>query len=249
MQESAKGADSFDAQPLATLVDLELPGCDALKVRLTARVEQFAELWLRKDAFTTGSFTNLFFEQQVDNFGIFGTALLISKIGVHRPAEDFEARAVEHIERVNTASFREESRTRRFFFKERVFCYCETEMLYPTATALPGELLRICFLKENSFQGEGTRAGRTGLLRSSALPINDLVDRTLCAEYQALSEICDLLDAKGVNGSQARCFVSGTVKLWTTGASCLSCVGIMRQFAQLYPSVALEVVMAKRLAA
>lgn len=32
--------------------------------------------------------------------------------------------------------------------------------------------------QENSFHGEGTRAGRAGLLRSWSLPISDLVDRT-----------------------------------------------------------------------
>ena len=134
-----------------------------------------------------------------------------------------------------------------------------------------------------------TKAGSEGL---GALPL-----RSLCAEYQALSELCDRLECLKDAGTLGHCitasrFVScshklaeapehvqdsqkapnvvtsehplfppsnlvgrffskthqegsapwfGTVRLWTSGPSCLSCVRAMRQLRQIFPGVCLEV--------
>ncbi|CAE7866993.1 unnamed protein product, partial [Symbiodinium necroappetens] len=43
---------------------------------------------------------------------------------------------------------------------------------------------------------------KSGLLRPWALPISEVVDRSLCAEFQALSHICDLLDDAGVKQAE-----------------------------------------------
>lgn len=232
----------MEIQPLATLVDVGLPGCDLLKQRLIHRLEVFSGQWLREDPFRASN--ALLFEYQVDNFGLFGTAMLLDKIGISRPDPDFEQRAISRIGQ-EEANRSEDWRRQRFFFKERVYCYTEFVLQHPSAKD-PGKL-HGSLLKENSFLGEGTRAGKTGLLRSTQLPINELVDRTLCAEFQTLSELCDLLDSAGITGKASRHFVSGRSSLWTSGASCLSCVGIMRQFMSLFPNVTLHVLCAKRL--
>merc|ERR1712151_705990 len=142
---------------------------------------------------------------QVDNFGLLGTAALLGRLGILRTTGiKFEARAKQRLcaEEINR---QEDWRRQRFFFKERVYCYAEFALEHPS---LPdSRMLQGSLLKENSFLGEGTRAGRTGLLRSTALPINELVDRTLCAEFQALSELCDVVDSAGVTGRSARRFV------------------------------------------
>lgn len=231
----------MDCQPLATLVDIGLPGCKPLEQRLTSLIATFADKWLKLDAEKASS--SLLFEWQVDNFGVLGTALLLKHIGIGSPDTRFEQRARQRIGAEET-SRGDDWRRQRFFFKERVYCYIEFALKHPTAK--DPHKLQGTLVKENSFLGEGTRAGRTGLLRSTSLPINDLVDRTLCAEFQALSELCDLLDSVGITGKSSRRFVTGTVTLWTTGASCLSCVGTMRQFLQVFPSTTLEVRCAKR---
>jgi len=241
--EALKKGETMDSQPLATLVDINLPGCAPLQDQLSARITAFADRWKREDALKASN--ALLFEWQVDNFGIFGTRLLLSCIGIGLPGVEFEQRALQRIA-AEEAARSEDWRKQRFFFKERVHCYAEFALRHPRVE--DADKLQGTMIKENSFLGEGTRAGRTGLLRSTSLPINELVDRTLCAEFQTLAELCDLLDNAGITGKSSRRFVSGKVSLWTTGASCLSCVGTMRQFLQLFPSTTLEVKCAKRFA-
>mmetsp|Transcript_82447 Transcript_82447/g.233840 ORF Transcript_82447/g.233840 Transcript_82447/m.233840 type:complete len:350 (-) Transcript_82447:38-1087(-) len=240
--EALRKMDSMENQPLATLVDIGLPGCAALEQQLTSKIVAFAQAWSAQEPFAASN--ALLFDWQVDNFGIFGTALLLEKFGVFHPRDvEFEARALRRIG-AEDFSRSDDWRSQRFFHKERVYCYSEYRLGHPGAASPSG--LQGQMVKENSFQGEGTRAGRTGLLRSMVLPINELVDRTLCAEFQALSELCDLVDSAGVTGAVSRQFLTGDVRLWTSGASCLSCVGIMRQFVALFPRVVLEVLCSKR---
>jgi len=224
-----------------------------LRDLLESRVNRFAERWLSQDAFS--GCNAVLFDWQVDNFGLFGTAALFTKLGMSPPADAaFEGRARARVAAEEEARL-DDWRKQRFFFKERVYCYTEFVFSLPglagaaSSTNADGgarHLLKSSILKENSFLGEGTRAGRTGLLRALSLPISELVDRSLCAEFQALSELCDLLDGAGVVGQVARRFVTGSVVLWTTGASCLSCVGCMRQFLLLFPGIRMEVLCAAR---
>lgn len=242
--EALRKINSMENQPLATLVDLDLPGCGVLEERLASKIDTFADRWRSQDAFSGSN--ALLFEWQVDNLGIFGTGTLLEKLGVHPPQDpEFTVRARARIGAEAAHHAPEDWRKQRFFFKERVYCYAEFALAHPTVTET--WKLQGTMVKENSFLGEGTRAGRTGLLRSVVLPINELVDRTLCAEFQMLSELCDLVDSVGVTGKASRGFVTGTVRLWTSGASCLSCVGIMRQFLLLFPRAVLEVKCEKRL--
>lgn len=228
-EAAKKLSGGSETQPLATLVDLSLPGAAALESRLRERVLRFAAAWLRPPGCPLGQ---LLLNWQVDNFGLQGTALLMGKMGVRTPVAELERRGLARMaleERSREAGQRE----RRFFYKDRVYCYCEFA-LQPAGSAEMSGIL----VKEYSFLG--TRAGKSGLLWSTVLPINELVDRSLCAEFQALSELCDRLDDVG------RRQVTGHVSLLTTGASCLSCVNAFRQFLSLFPGVALGVRCVKR---
>lgn len=228
----------LDNQPLATLVDLDLAGCDSLRERLDSLVARFATAWLAQDI---GRWGSLFLAWQMDNFGLVGTGSLLTQVGISPTTVSFAQRALERV-RAEEAGRHGDWREKRFFFKDRVYCYAEF------ALELPGRNpSRLCgsLLKENSYAG--TRAGRTGLLRSIPLPINELVDRTLCAEFQLLSELCDLVGGAGLCGQQALSSVTGLVQLWTTGASCLSCVGVFRQFNHIFTATKLQVTCAKRL--
>lgn len=230
---------SMPLQPLATLVDIGLPGARPLEDQLLSRVTDFGSAWLPL-APATKAADAVLMDWKVDNLGRCGTASLLRRLGVAEAGEAFQRRAAAAaIAAEEAARAAGDWRRARFFYKDRVYCFAEYAITCRTpsgALQRQGELL-----KENSFLGEGTRAGRSGLLHGSTLPINELVDRTLCAEFQALSEICDIVAGAGPTHAAARHMVTGHVFLWTTGSSCLSCVGAMRQFLHLFPSVALEV--------
>eukprot|EP00435_Cladocopium_sp_Y103_P055635 s1276_g18.t1 len=226
----------MESQPLVNLVDLDLPAPDGnyLLETLLRRVDAFHNEWIKEDAFSPSN--GILLQWHIDNFGIHGTTYLLSKFGIEKP----EKRFLETAE-ASTAAVQlgEDWRQERFFVKDRVSCYLEYR-IGPDPAPLKGS-----FVKENRFHGEGTRAGRAGLLRSWVLPISGVVDRSLCAEFQALSELCDRLDAvqKEPQATLALEVLKGpgTVCLWTSGASCLSCVRAMRQFREIFPHLRLKV--------
>lgn len=79
--------------------------------------------------------------------------------------------------------------------------------------------------------------------------MNFAVDRTLCSEFQLLSELCDVLlaavsasSASGAVGSAAaRGSLRGHAFLFVSAAPCLSCVCAVRQFQLIFPQVSLAV--------
>ncbi|CAK9097628.1 unnamed protein product [Durusdinium trenchii] len=84
------------------------------------------------------------------------------------------------------------------------------------------------------------------------LPISKWVDRTLCAEFQLLSEVCDMLHRSGVSMTcpELRYAVEGCLNLYLSQPSCVSCIGVtglvfrvsaMKQFQTLLPGVDLFV--------
>mmetsp|Transcript_25931 Transcript_25931/g.79705 ORF Transcript_25931/g.79705 Transcript_25931/m.79705 type:complete len:86 (+) Transcript_25931:1-258(+) len=69
-----------------------------------------------------------------------------------------------------------------------------------------------------------------------------MVDRTLCSEFQLLSELCDLLQATAlaVNPAQAQ-ELRGHVHVFVSCAPCLSCILAIWQFRWILPKVWLAV--------
>merc|ERR1712232_1304043 len=71
---------------------------------------------------------------------------------------------------------------------KRVFCYAEWDTVLPTGEPVRGTLLR-----EN-----GIRVGHApppAWLRSFATPINSMIGRDLCGEFQLLGGVGTLLDS------------------------------------------------------
>lgn len=227
---------NMESQPLVNLVDLDLPAPDGnyLLETLLRRVDAFHNEWIKEDPFSPCN--GILLRWHIDNFGIHGTTYLLSKLGIQKPEKGFLETAEASTAAVQQG---EDWRQERFFVKDRVSCYLEYR-IGPEPAPLKGS-----FVKENRFHGEGTRAGCAGLLRSWVLPISGVVDRSLCAEFQALSELCDRLDAaqKEPQATLAQEVLkgSGTVCLWTSSASCLSCVRAMRQFRRIFPQLRLKV--------
>merc|ERR1712039_426900 len=84
-------------------------------------------------------------------------------------------------------------------------------------------------------------------LYSTPLPINAFVQRELCAEFQLLEITCDQLFATmAANGATSRSEVSGDLQVFVTGACCISCVGAVRQFQLLWPSLSVSIGMSLR---
>ncbi|CAK9046578.1 unnamed protein product [Durusdinium trenchii] len=224
LAQQLPGAAEIELQPLATLVDLDLGGGNrrgrgTLEAELLTRVEAFWEAWSCEDAFSPSN--ALLTQWRVDNLGVCGTTHLLSKLGVLRPSDaGFAERAL--------ALVRQRPSEARSFAKERAFCYVEYDLQPERCGSI---------LKENSFHG--VRAGRVPLLKSWRLSINEVVDRSLCAEFQALAELGDVLgDVQvRVRWRGAR----GAVRVWVSSASCLSCVRAIRQFLQLFPGLSVTV--------
>mmetsp|Transcript_75244 Transcript_75244/g.243294 ORF Transcript_75244/g.243294 Transcript_75244/m.243294 type:complete len:235 (-) Transcript_75244:65-769(-) len=77
-------------------------------------------------------------------------------------------------------------------------------------------------------------------LQALRLPNSQHVDRRLCAEFQVLSELCNIFAPEG--GKPApRPTVVGVVALFTTTSPCMSCLCAIRQFQLLFPEVAIEI--------
>lgn len=73
------------------------------------------------------------------------------------------------------------------------------------------------------------------------LPVNPNVDRSVCAEFQVLNELCDLVHQAGLADSMDECSnVRGSVDVLVSTTPCLSCVCAAMQYTLLFPNVALS---------
>jgi len=110
-----------------------------------------------------------------------------------------------------------------------------------------------CFVSESGYRGDDSVRTSSWLVAED-LPHSQRVDRVLCCEFQALTALCSRLEEHAAVESEVeaedpgtaaalRAEVGGAVRLLTTGVSCASCIGAMRQFQQLFPGVALSVEM------
>merc|ERR1711971_1267334 len=110
---------------------------------------------------------------------------------------------------------------------KRVFCYAE----YDTILLPSGEPLRGTLLREN-----GIRVGHQPppvWMRSFPTPINSMIGRDLCGEFQLLSAVGCLLDAADCEALQ------GEISLFSSNAPCVSCVVALRQFQLRFPRLRL----------
>merc|ERR1719232_1313734 len=104
--------------------------------------------------------------------------------------------------------------------QRRIFAYSEFAFQDPNGLLEPveGRMLR-----EHGFQG--LRMWQKGWLRATTLPVNPNVDRSVCAEFQVLNELCDLIHQHGLADSMKNCCqVDGSVNVLVSTTPCLSCV-------------------------
>mmetsp|Transcript_47971 Transcript_47971/g.153064 ORF Transcript_47971/g.153064 Transcript_47971/m.153064 type:complete len:221 (-) Transcript_47971:69-731(-) len=170
---------------------------------------------------------------RVDNFGGVGTRFLLSAIGIENLPPECVERAVKQFPQLGPKTPSQEGPSQ---FK--IYCLAE----YDIAGGLSpshGSLLR-----ENGLHAPCS--ARPRWLRAVPLPINMFVERELCAEFQLLEAVCEVFaagaaTASGCCNEAARSQVAGSLRLLVTSTSCASCVGVLRQFQLLWPSIRIAV--------
>ncbi|CAE7261937.1 unnamed protein product [Symbiodinium sp. CCMP2456] len=176
----------------------------------------------------------------VDNFGKIGGRCLMNQLGIGR-AEEAWLHEVKHFlrawsEGVGTVSSDWKAQTAH----RRIYAFAEFSF---ASTFLPGKSL----LEGSLFQLNGLHADPEFTFRpwlcAVQLPISKWVDRSLCAEFQLLGEVCELLHRSGIDLTcpELRYSVHGDLNLYLSEPSCVSCVGAMKQFQTLLPGANLFV--------
>merc|ERR1719506_3507444 len=159
------------------------------------------------------TFSNLLQQICADNFGAAGTTLVFSRLGIPEAPTSFILRAQHRIRQVMS-----EADLRKDTFglaHKRVLCFAEWDVL-----TSGGEPLRGTLLQEN-----GIRVGHTApptWLRSFPTPINYLIGRDLCGEFQLITGIGLILDAAPPGR------LRGNVLVFSSSTPCVSCVAVFR---------------------
>jgi len=238
--EVIKKIGSLGAQQLGTLVDLGLPCQKAVEQKLQDTISRFLNgIPKTVEEFKSGVYSRLVEDFEVDNFGTQGDRYLLAELGIQDAPPEFGVKgarlAVEYQQEHAESWWRSEG-----LLHQRVVSYAEIDL----ELGIGRPPIRGCRYQQNGYHG--TRQTENFIIPTS-LPFNHNVDRSLCSENQLLSSVCEDVAGQGARPhslqreadsvllAQAR----GWVRLFVTGAPCLSCVGAMRQFQLLLPNVSL----------
>lgn len=217
--EALRKIDHIENQPLAVLVDAGLPCSNALVDRLRVQLVQFFEAMPQSPEQWHGSEYQQFVKKQdVDNWGRTGSRTLLTWLKIPRADLNFCRRGVARIaEALKTPR---PSNCDVLVFR-RIFCYAEYDGGPPWGV-----------LAENGMSAHGVCLSKapTHGFKAMVLPINPFVDRTLCAEFQMFTEICEVLPRAW----------KGRLRIILSMSPCVSCLGLMVQFLQRYPGAQLE---------
>jgi len=112
----------------------------------------------------------------------------------------------------------------------RVFAYLEY------AAAPEGSTDPVCEWSGQLLYESGGQGGPQSQLQAIRLPLSGRVNRELCAEFQALSELTRIISGSPAAPSQ----LVGVVSVFTTISPCLSCLAALRQFQRRFPDLGLE---------
>ncbi|CAE8645579.1 unnamed protein product [Polarella glacialis] len=176
----------------------------------------------------------------VDNFGKIGGRCLLNQLGIGRAGDHWVAQAKQFIAAWADGVGKRSDDWKANTIHRRIYVFAEyhfASTLWPMAPLLEG----------TSFQLNGLRSdpemARRPWLCAVPLPISKWVDRTLCAEFQLLVEVCEMLNRSGIEmtSPELRHSVYGYMNMYLSEPSCVSCVGGMKQFQTLFPGVDLLV--------
>jgi len=172
----------------------------------------------------------------VDNFGKIGGRCLLNQIGIGRASENWVAHAKQYVHAWMDGVGKRADDWKANTVHRRIYVFAEyhfASTLRPMAPLLEG----------TSFQLNGLRSdpetARRPWLCAVPLPISKWVDRTLCAEFQLLAEVCEMIDRTGIEltSPELRHSLYGLMSMYLSEPSCVSCVGALKQFQTLFPGV------------
>mmetsp|Transcript_81887 Transcript_81887/g.144557 ORF Transcript_81887/g.144557 Transcript_81887/m.144557 type:complete len:390 (+) Transcript_81887:145-1314(+) len=238
-QQAMQKMEQYDLQALTWLADFDLSCQKELAKRLGQEV---LDVWRNfpSDSWASSgpdaAFLRYIRQLGIDNLGAVGDRLLFEQMGVHEAPSGLGHRArlviAEHCvedprEAPDETTFGGPSR------HKRVFSYAEYQLSFSSnQTDLEGAILQ-----ENGARGAHFE---TSPLHPVQLPINQRVERNACSEYLLLSDLCGLIQEAALP-ERRHSDLSGTLRLYSTGPSCMSCMTAIWQFHLRYPSVRLEV--------
>lgn len=240
-KQAIRKLQEYDLQALAWLADFELDCHDSVLSLLDREVEG---IWRQLSGFEESgagldeAFMKFLRSLRVDNLGAVGDRLLLSRMGVREADAGLEERALQTIARHKLEDPREDPHETKFggpTRHKRVFSYAEFRV---RAACMGPEPVEGAWLQENGARGPHSDSSP---LRPVPLPINERVERSACSEFLLLAGLCKAWQEAGAAGDRARGELTGTLRLYSTGPSCLSCVAALWQFGLCYPRVALEV--------
>jgi len=238
-QQSMRKIDDYDLQGLTLLADFDLACQQELAKRLEKEV---LEIWRHfpSSSWTASgpdaAFLRYIRQLGIDNLGAVGDRLLFKQMGVHEAPVGLDHRARAMIAEHSVEDPREAADETTFggpSRHKRVFSYAEYQ-LFVGSQQVEGALLQ-----ENGARGLHFE---TSPLHPVQLPINQRVERNACSEFLLLSELCGLIQASESGLSERLSGeLCGTLRLYSTGPSCMSCMTAIWQFHLRYPSIRLEV--------
>jgi len=206
-------------------------------------MDQLVEVVWHRFPKATSALNDDFFDYlrslQVDNLGAFAGRLLLNKMGAKHAPDGFRDRALQMIQTHRVEDPREQPGECKFGGPSRhkhVFSYAEYRIYGPCLDKL--QPFEGAILQENGARGAHVHDSP---LIAIKLPINPRVDRTACSEFLFLAELCWMLRIEGASESRRQESLTGVLRIFSTGPSCVSCLASMWQFRLLYPQISLEV--------
>jgi len=236
--ESLRKIDHVEPQALAFLTEVGLAASKPLEAKLDVLAERFLSALPRTlDAWRQGGYPKSLRDLRCDHLGSVGSRLILARLDVKEPDEEFSLRAAGRFPRLPSGDIARSNDPSAAGApsQRRIFAYAEYE--FTPAVLERGDLpISGAMLRENGCQGY--RSWQKGWIKASALPINPYVDHSMCAEFQVLSELCDLVHKQGLaDDIQESQDVTGWMKMLVSTTPCLSCLCAVQQFCLLFPKV------------
>eukprot|EP00746_Dinoflagellata_sp_MGD_P155656 gnl/MRDRNA2_/MRDRNA2_85486_c0_seq3.p1 gnl/MRDRNA2_/MRDRNA2_85486_c0~~gnl/MRDRNA2_/MRDRNA2_85486_c0_seq3.p1 ORF type:complete len:538 (+),score=86.77 gnl/MRDRNA2_/MRDRNA2_85486_c0_seq3:199-1812(+) len=240
--ESLRKIDHVEPQALAFLTEVGLAASKPLESRLDVLAQRFCAALPRSlDVWRRGGYPKALKDLRCDHLGSIGTKFILHHMDVPPPDEEFRLRASGRFPRLPTGELARSNdpSQKGAPSQRRIFAYAEFEFT-PAVPDRGDAPVRGAMLRENGCQGY--RSWQKGWLKASTLPINPHVDHSMCAEFQVMNELSDLVHKEGladdISESQA---VGGWMKMLVSTTPCLSCLCAIQQFRLLFPQVRAEV--------
>mmetsp|Transcript_51017 Transcript_51017/g.91880 ORF Transcript_51017/g.91880 Transcript_51017/m.91880 type:complete len:321 (+) Transcript_51017:61-1023(+) len=260
----------YDLKALSSLADLHL-SCNAelqqcLDFEISKVWDNFPKTY--QSGHLDRAFTEYVKQLGIDNLGSVGDRLLMQYMCIQEAPAGFEARALETMIAHCQEDLREDPAEMTFggpSKHKRVFSYAEYRICFLQEeggfVASRGPEEEGALLQENGARGQSLSSSP---LTAVPLPINHRVQRSACSEFLLLSELCALLrssfseeeeeeeELREDSGefckkegtllpAEALRGIQGTLRLYSTGPSCMSCMVALWQFRMLHPLIRLEV--------